>query len=594
MATSIGPLIQWCSSELSALLGGDASEDFAKYLLEIDNVKDLEDYLQELLDIADPKAQAFIQELLRKKHCSAPPDNMTVYKKPVEDNDYAPKTTKTQAKSKVKEKKPGGFIKVDLSALKSEIRMPGDPPPPATVPPTAAPHQPIAEAQANRQGAKRKQKYVALYSKEGEARSVVHLAGRHWCECQAQKHSLVANCLKCGRVVCHQEGSGPCLFCGTLVCTREEQEILARNSKTSEKLRRKLMGEGKKEEPGAKVANNGDISLPHVAARLQSGLDKALQHKDRLIEYDKTSVRRTKVIDDESDYFSTDSNQWLTKDDRAKLEKRKQELRELKHGSRLKKTFTLDFAGRKVVEDTDQVNMYDGQDEVVQAVNFGKSGQVKGHRGPVGDSDIINPNITQDAPHFVQSKEDRYRLSDPATMHKSEKLSLSSKTGALRIQDRELMEMSDEGYCLSMHQPWASLLVTGVKKHEGRTWYSSHRGRLWIAAASHQATAEEIAQVENAHLATHQADDAEEEIFFPREYPTSCLLGCVDMVDCLSQDQYQEQYPRGDSSSPYVFICENPQELVVRFPIKGKHKIWKMDGQILKAAKKGLRKPKDH
>lgn len=33
----------------------------------------------------------------------------------------------------------------------------------------------------------------------------------------------------------------------------------------------------------------------------------------------------------------------------------------------------------------------------------------------------------------------------------------------LRLQDRELQEMSDEGMCLSMHQPWASLLVKGVK-----------------------------------------------------------------------------------------------------------------------------------
>ena len=34
----------------------------------------------------------------------------------------------------------------------------------------------------------------------------------------------------------------------------------------------------------------------------------------------------------------------------------------------------------------------------------------------------------------------------------------------LRIQDRELQEMSDEGFCMSMHQPWATLLVTGIKK----------------------------------------------------------------------------------------------------------------------------------
>ena len=34
-------------------------------------------------------------------------------------------------------------------------------------------------------------------------------AGRHACECEARRHRLINNCLKCGRVVCDQEGSGP-------------------------------------------------------------------------------------------------------------------------------------------------------------------------------------------------------------------------------------------------------------------------------------------------------------------------------------------------------------------------------------------------
>lgn len=33
----------------------------------------------------------------------------------------------------------------------------------------------------------------------------------------------------------------------------------------------------------------------------------------------------------------------------------------------------------------------------------------------------------------------------------------------MRVQDRELIEMVDNGYCLSIHQPWASLLVAGIK-----------------------------------------------------------------------------------------------------------------------------------
>lgn len=44
------------------------------------------------------------------------------------------------------------------------------------------------------------------------------LLGRHACQCQASKHKLVNNCIKCGRIVCEQEGAGPCFFCENLVC----------------------------------------------------------------------------------------------------------------------------------------------------------------------------------------------------------------------------------------------------------------------------------------------------------------------------------------------------------------------------------------
>lgn len=37
------------------------------------------------------------------------------------------------------------------------------------------------------------------------------------------------------------------------------------------------------------------------------------------------------------------------------------------------------------------------------------------------------------------------------------------------------------------------------------------------------------------------------------------------------------QYPEGESESDYVFIVENPQELTVKFPIKGNPKICRRD-----------------
>ena len=35
-----------------------------------------------------------------------------------------------------------------------------------------------------------------------------------------------------------------------------------------------------------------------------------------------------------------------------------------------------------------------------------------------------------------------------------------------------------EELCLTLHQPWASLVVYGIKRIEGRNWPTKHRGKL--------------------------------------------------------------------------------------------------------------------
>lgn len=70
------------------------------------------------------------------------------------------------------------------------------------------------------------------------------------------------------------------------------------------------------------------------------------------------SVRRTQVLDDESDYFATDSNQWLSPGEREKLRIKEEELRELRHASRKDRKITLDFAGRQVIDEGNNLNEY--------------------------------------------------------------------------------------------------------------------------------------------------------------------------------------------------------------------------------------------
>ena len=108
-------------------------------------------------------------------------------------------------------------------------------------------------------------------------------------------------------------------------------------------------------------------------------------------------------------------------------------------------------------------------------------------------------------------------------------------------------------------------------RHEGRSWYSSHRGRLWIASTVQKPSPDEIQQVDNFYRALYDQQD----LPFPEHYPTGCLLGCVEVTNVLPQEEYRLEFPNGESESPYVFICQNPYELFTKFSVKGQHKICK-------------------
>ncbi|XP_062998840.1 activating signal cointegrator 1 [Elgaria multicarinata webbii] len=576
MATA-GALVSWCMGQLRGGFALDVGEELVQYILSIEDEEEIREYVADLIQGTDGKKKHFIEELVDRwrKSCQPTSDLLPLYRKKddiLEPPRLGDQTKRGRRKGRNKLEAP---VYVETEQPVEEVKTPLD----------------LAKAQeinsSSSSSSKKKAKYVNLYTKEGQDKLAVMLPGRHPCECLAQKHKLINNCLTCGRIVCEQEGSGPCLFCGTLVCTKEEQDVLQRDSNKSQKLLKKLLA-------GAENSGKADISgkdlLPRQEARLKAGLEVAVKHKDKLLEYDKTSVRRTHVIDDESDYFATDSNQWLSKQEREALEKREKELRELRHASRLSRKVTIDFAGRQILEEQGGLAEYHSKlDETVEAINSGTLSKSK--QSPEGKREepgvLVNPNLLQPAPVWVEQTGllPHKKTGPPAETGSETNLERSR----LRVQDREIQEISDDGWCLSMHQPWASLLVKGIKRVEGRTWYTSHRGRLWVAATAQKPSAQEICELEATYRILLQED-----LEFPKDYPSGCLLGCVDLIDCLSQEQFREQYPRlsQESASPFVFICSNAQEMVVKFPIKGRHKIWKLESKIHQGAKKGLMRQK--
>ncbi|XP_063229432.1 activating signal cointegrator 1 [Bacillus rossius redtenbacheri] len=502
----------WVDEQLSSVLNFPVPEDLIRYILAIENVRDLEDYLKTLLDFNNSQHRRFFSELLEQRQLAMNANVLDAhgYKKPPKEQDFVMPKHEKKKKSKILTEENVVFQNPAEETIQT----------------------------------KRKQKYVNLYSQEGQEKDVILLKGRHACECQASKHRLINNCLKCGRIVCEQEGSGPCLFCNALVCSPEEQEVLNSKTKKAEKLYQKLV----------------DVKDPQ-------NREKALQQRDRLLEYDRTSERRTRVIDDESDYFAANSV-WLTKAEREKLQEKEAESRAKRHASQRNKKITLDFAGRQVIEERGDSDVYENIDEYLQNSSVNTSANM--------DDRSEFPDILSSLSLFQESS---FSL-DEDTL-KNHMSGLTPDRNCYRIQDREFLEMSDEGFCLSMHQPWASLLVHGIKVHEGRTWYTPHRGRLWIAAGSKVPNPQDITEFENVYRILL----ADENIKFPTSYPVGCLLGCVNVVDCLPQEEYREKFPDGESDSPFVFICREPKELPIKFPIQGKHKIYKLDPKIHEAAK---------
>jgi hypothetical protein len=108
---------------------------------------------------------------------------------------------------------------------------------------------------------------------------------------------------------------------------------------------------------------------------------------------------------------------------------------------------------------------------------------------------------------------------------------------------------------LTVRQPWASLIVAGIKDVENRPRRIGYRGRLAIHAGL---------QVDAEALATYG------HLIEPYP-PRGAVIGSVQVVDCVS-----------DSGSPwaqsncYNWILANPRRLKRPRPMKGKLGLWNL------------------
>lgn len=299
---------------------------FFSYVKTLSDPLVIDDYFETLLDMSLPRNRKFLEEFKEQ---------------------FADKKRVTESKSK-KAQKPKS---------QSNRAVHNEPPTSAEnrKPPnnSKASHNQSDVTQKNT-GTKKKTAYTNLYAQDGTMNNVIMLKGRRLCNCEASKHKLISNCLRCARIVCEQEGSGPCLFCGNLVCTDEEQRLIESDSNTGKQLKKTLSAQERPE-----------------------GWEAAIAMRNRLIDYDRMSEKRTTVIDDESDYFRTNSV-WLSDGERAKLKTIEDKLNEKKFASRREQKVTIDFGGRAIVAEPLVSEEFEDEilDEIAHAMKMSNDGQV--------------------------------------------------------------------------------------------------------------------------------------------------------------------------------------------------------------------------
>ena len=123
---------------------------------------------------------------------------------------------------------------------------------------------------------------------------------------------------------------------------------------------------------------------------------------------------------------------------------------------------------------------------------------------------------------------------------------------------------------LTIKQPYASLIMAGIKKYEFRTWKTNYRGEVLI------------------HSSKTLDKKAMKEFNYDLDYPLGCIIGKVDITDVIKVDDDFKKVLEKENSfiynhvindksfDGYAFKLEN-LELLNPIYINGKLGLWNYD-----------------
>ena len=135
---------------------------------------------------------------------------------------------------------------------------------------------------------------------------------------------------------------------------------------------------------------------------------------------------------------------------------------------------------------------------------------------------------------------------------------------------------------ISLLQPWATLLVSGQKKIETRSWKTLYRGPIAIHASKEFSTgAKLLCDMEPFRSALLAAGFES-----PEQLPMGKVLGTTKIVACFSTGSYQpvphsNEACFGDYSlNRFCWITEESRKILTPYGCRGSLGIWKLPEPI--------------
>jgi hypothetical protein len=109
---------------------------------------------------------------------------------------------------------------------------------------------------------------------------------------------------------------------------------------------------------------------------------------------------------------------------------------------------------------------------------------------------------------------------------------------------------------LTIRQPWAWAIVTGIKAVENRSYRTAHRGPFLIHAGSSRASL---------------TDTLPDGTAVPGALAFGCLVGTVELTDCV---RVEEVPPGPFVNGPWCWLLANPRPLRTSITYVGRQRLF--------------------